>query len=140
MKKAYLQIEFDEEIPELILKSPIPRFKRVTLTELINSLNKAINTENRRIKKEIINKNALRQTEIAIPKRKFQIKDKIKEIYSRLFEHLKDEEIKKKVSFNELIGEDKEERIIAFLPLLHLDSQKKIWLEQEIHFNEIFML
>ncbi len=138
-KPVFERIELDEEIPELIIKSPVPRFKRVTLKELIASLDKAIATENRRIKKEIISKNAFRQTAIAMPKRKFNIKNKIKEVYSKLLEHLKDEETRKKVSFTELIGNNKEERIISLLPLLHLDSQKKIWLEQEIHFDEIFI-
>jgi segregation and condensation protein A len=137
-KKTVLErIELDEEIPELILRSPIPRFKKVTLKELIESLNRAITTENRRIKKEIINKNALRQSSFSLPKRKFSVKNKIKEIYDKLFVHLEDEEKKKKVSFSELIGENKEEKIISFLPLLHLENQKKIWLEQEEHFDEI---
>ena len=137
-KKYELErIELDEEIPELVLRSPIPRFRKVTLKELIESLDKAISTENRRIQKITINNSALRQASISIPKRKFSVKDKIKEIYDQLFIHLEDEEEKKKVSFTELIGEDKEERIISLLPLLHLESQKKIWLEQEIHFDEI---
>ncbi len=42
-------IEFDG-VPELIPKSPLPRFRKVTMQELIESLNKAIITENRRIK------------------------------------------------------------------------------------------
>ena len=49
IKKNILErIELDEEIPELVLRSPIPRFRKVTLNELIESLNKAIMTENRR--------------------------------------------------------------------------------------------
>ncbi len=139
-KKTILErIELDEQIPEIIPKTPIPRFKKVTLQELIESLNKAITTENRRIKKEIINQNALRQSSFFLPKRKFNIKDKIKEIYDNLFRHLKDEGKKKKISFTELIGENKEEKIISFLPLLHLENQKKIWLEQETHFEEIYI-
>ncbi len=138
-KEKYVleRIELDEEIPELVLRSPIPRFKKVTLNELIESLNKAITTENRRIKKGILNKNALRQSSLSIPKRKFSTKDKMKEIYKKLFTHLEDEEKKKRISFKELIGEDKEERIISLMPLLHLECQKKIWLEQEAHFEEI---
>ena len=73
-KHVLERIELDEEIPELIPRSPIPRFRKVTLKELMNSLNKAIITENRRIKKEIINKNALRESGISLPKRKFSIK------------------------------------------------------------------
>ncbi len=136
-KRVLERIDLDEEIPELVPRSPLPRFKKVTLQELIDSLNKAITTENRRIKKEIINQNALRQGAFSLPKKKFNIRNKIKEIYDNLFIHLADEQKKKKVSFTELIGENKEERIISFLPLLHLECQKKIWLEQNAHFEEI---
>tara|TARA_Y100000034_G_scaffold35372_2_gene43371 strand:- start:312 stop:1148 length:837 start_codon:yes stop_codon:yes gene_type:complete len=137
-KKQILErIELDEEIPELIPRSPIPRFKKVTLKELIDSLNKAITTENRRIKKEIINKNALRESSFSIPKRKFSIKDKIRDIYQKLTIHLDEENGKKRVSFTEFIGMGNEEKIILFSSLLHLDNQKKIWLEQDSHFEEI---
>jgi segregation and condensation protein A len=136
-KKVLERIELDEEIPELVPRSPLPRFKKVTLQELMDSLNKAITTENRRIKKVIINQNALRQGAFSIPKKKFNIKNKIKEIYDNLFSHLKDEDKRKKIAFTELIGKNKEERVIALLPLLHLECQKKIWLEQEAHFEEI---
>jgi len=139
-KKSVLErIELDEEIPELIPRSPIPRFKKVTLQELLESLGKAITTENRRIKKEIVKTNALREVGISLPKRNFSIKDKIKEIYDRLFAKLKEEEKMKKVSFTEFIGESKEEKIISFSPLLHLENQKKVWLEQEAHFEEIYI-
>lgn len=140
-EKKYVseRIELDEEIPMLIPKSPIPRFRKVTLKELMESLNKAINTENRRIKKEIINKNALIETGFSLPKRKFNIKDKIKEIYSKLFVHFDNNKDKKKISFTELVGKDREEKIISFSPLLHLENQKKVWMEQEAHFEEIYI-
>ena len=138
-KYSMERIELEEEIPELVLRSPIPRYKKVTLNELLESLNKAITTENRRIQKITINNNAIRKSSFSLPKRKFSTKDKMKEIYQKLFKHLKDDEIKKKISFKELIGEDKEEKIISFLPLLHLENQKKIWLHQEVHFDEIYI-
>ena len=138
-KQIFERIEIDEEIPELIPRTPLPRFKKVTLNELMESLNKAITTENRRIKKEILNTNALREAAFSMPTKKFGIKDKIKEIYKDLFSHFEKNPGKKKVLFTELIGQDKEEKIISFLPLLHLDSQKKIWLEQENHFEEIYI-
>ena len=131
------RIELDEEIPNLIPRSPIPRMKKVTLQELIDSLNKAIKTENRRIKKEIINKNALRETNFLIPKRKISIKDKIKQIYEELFNHFKENKEHTKITYTNFVGEDKEERIISFYPLLQLEHQQKVWLEQEAHFEEI---
>ncbi len=131
------RIELDEEIPELFPRSPIPRFKKVTLKELMTALDKAINTENRRIKKEIVNRNALRETGFSLPKRKFSIKNKIKEIYTKLVLHFNDNSGSKKITYTEFIGKDREERIISFYPMLHLENQKKLWLAQNNHFEEI---
>lgn len=138
-KYSWKRIELDEEIPELVLKSPIPRFKKVTLKELIESLNKAITTENRRIKKVIINTNALRESGISLPRRNFSIKDKIKEIYEKITGHFDLNKEQIKIKFSDFVGKEKEDRIIAFYPLLHLENQHKVWLEQEVHFEEIFI-
>jgi segregation and condensation protein A len=136
-KSSFERIELEDEIPELIPRSPLPRFKKVTLKELLESLNKAIITENRRIKKEIVNKNALRESSISLPKRKFSIKDKIIEITARLENHFSSKEEFKRITFTELAGEEREKRIEHFSPLLHLENQKKIWLDQPAHFQEI---
>lgn len=139
-KKVVLErIELEDEIPELVPKSPMPRFRKVTLNELIESLNKAINTENRRIKKEIIKKNALRETSISLPKRKFSIKDKIKHIYDSLSNHFEEDKKNKRISFTDFMGKIEEKKLIAFFPLLHLETQKKVWLEQDAHFEEIYI-
>ena len=131
------RIDFNDEIPELIPKSPMPRFRKVTLEELMESLNKAITTENRRIKREIINTNALREAGISLPRRKYSLKDKIKEIYNKLSEHFEKNKDNKKIPFTIFAGKEKEEKLITFSSLLHLDHQKKVWLEQEKHFEEI---
>lgn len=133
------RIEMDEIVPELVPKSPLPRFKRVTLKELMESLNKAIVTENRRIRKEIVNKNALRESSISLPKKKFSLKDKILEIYEGLVKYFGEDGNRKRVSFTEFVGNDKEQRIISFSSLLHLDNQKKVWLEQEKHFEDFYI-
>lgn len=137
--KKLERIDLDESIPELIPRSPMPRMKKVTLQELMSALNKAIVTENRRIKKEIVKKNALLESSISLPKRKFSIKDKIKEVYDSLLGYLKDEDKRKKISFTEFAGKDKDERIISFSSLLHLEHQKKVWLDQEENFAEFYI-
>lgn len=138
-ENIFERIELDEPVPELILKSPVPRLKKVTLQELMDSLNKAITTENRRIKKEIINKRALIETSFSLPKKKFSIKNKIRDIYGNLLKYFQEDEKRKKISFTKFVGDNKEERIISFSPLLHLDHQKKVWLEQEEHFDEFYI-
>lgn len=138
-KYIYEKIELGDEIPELIPKSPLPRFRKVTLKELIESLDKAIITENRRIKKEILKTNALRETSFSLPKKKTSIQDKIKEIHDIILSHLTKSDEKIKVSFTELIGTSREEKIASFSPLLHLDHQKKVWIDQKNHFDEIYI-
>ncbi|MBI2042883.1 segregation/condensation protein A [Candidatus Pacearchaeota archaeon] len=130
------RIELDEEIPELIPKSPLPRFRKVTINELVESLNKAIITENRRIRKEVLNNRALIDASFSLPKRKFAINDRIKEIYERLFECLKNNG-EGFVPFSVLVGNEKDGKIYTFTSLLHLENQKKIWLHQEEHFGDI---
>ena len=138
IKKTVLErIELDEDIPLLVPRSPIPRFRRVTLQELIESLNKAIVTENRRIKKEIINTNALREVGISLPKKTYSIKDRIEGVYKKIINGLGINQEKKKVTFSDVVGMDKEERIMAFPPMLHLEHQRRVWLHQEKHFEEI---
>jgi len=138
-KYSLERIELDENIPELIPRSPLPRFRKVTLQELMDSLNKAIITENRRIRKEIITRNTLRETAFSLPKRKFSIKDKIIEVYRILTDKFKQDKEKNKISYNEFVNNSKEEKIISFLPLLYLEEQKKVWLEQEKPFEEIYI-
>ncbi len=137
VKSTLERIELEDEIPELIPRSPMPRYKKVTLKELIESLNKAIITENRRIKKEIVKVNALKETSISLPKRQFNIKDKINQIYAKLTDHFSKQNEHKKITYTEFSGIEKEQRIENFSPLLHLENQKKVWLEQDAPFDEI---
>ncbi len=137
-KTAFERIELEEEIPELVLRTPLPRFRKVTLKELIESMEKAIMTENRRIGKVVLHGNALRETSFSIPKKTFKLKDKIHEIYEKLSGHFNSNKSMKKISFTDFaVG--REEKIISFFPLLHLDHQKKVWLEQEGNFQEVYI-
>lgn len=131
------RIDLNENIPELVPRSPIPRLKKVTLQELMESLNKAIITENRRIKKEIIKFRAFHESEISIPRGITTIRNRIKNLFSKLLSHFKNLPQQKRVNYNVISGENKEEVIHSFVPLLHLEHQKKIWLEQKEHFGEI---
>lgn len=139
-KKTVIErIEIDEnELPELMPRTPLPRFRQVTLQELMSALNKAINTESRRIKREITEKQAERLAQINIPKVRINIRDRIRQIYAKVIVYFK-KKPQSKLSFTELVGKGREEKLAAFLPLLHLDNQQKVWLQQEKHFDEIWI-
>ncbi len=131
------RIDLDEELPGLIPRTPLPRHKKVTLKELIDALGKAIKTENRRIKKEVVLRQYEREAETILPRNVINLDDKIKDIYSRIKEAFTRKE--DRMSFSDLEHKDKDDRIHAFVSLLHLDNQQKVWLEQEKHFDEIWI-
>jgi len=137
-KYAQERIELDEEIPGLVARTPLPRFRKVTLAELMASLGKAIATENRRIRKVVISKQYEKEAEAVMPKHNINLRDRISEIYKKLLEMFEKRE--EKLPFSEIAGSTKEERIFSFMSLLHLDNQQKVWLEQEAHFDEIWIL
>lgn len=139
-EKKYTQerIELDEDIPFLVPRTPLPRFRRVTLEELMRALDTAIKTETRRIKREILFRQQEREIGIAIPKRAFNLQDKIRELYRKLEDIFSTRD--GKLAFSELThAHTREERIIQFVALLHLDTQQRVWLEQEGHFEEIWI-
>ncbi|MEM4152735.1 MAG: segregation/condensation protein A [Candidatus Pacearchaeota archaeon] len=125
-----------DEHYELLPRTPLPRNRKITLQELMSALERAMKTEHRRIRKELIKNRANYEINFVLPKKKIDIREKIKELYQKIknfFSKNKD----KKLTFTELVGTDREERIACFLPILHLDFQEKIILEQPTHFDEI---
>ena len=138
--KTIEKIEIDaEDLPILIPKTPLSRLRKVTLPELMAALNKAINTETKRIKREVSIRTAKKLAEVDIPQvKRIDLKDRIKQLYARILNALKKPQITKK-TYSELIGKEKEQRISCFLPLLHLNDGRKLWLEQEKHLDEIYV-
>ena len=133
------RIELDEdELPILVPRTPMPRFKKVTLKELMSALNKAIETENRRIRKDIKSKQAKKIALSSMPKKdRVPLKNRIQEIMMKIDQHFK-ELNKDIVTFNEL-SPSREEKLATFLPVLHLDNNEKIYTRQEDHFQDILI-
>jgi len=137
-QKKEENINLDLENTELFPKTPLPRFKKVTLQELVSALDRAMITEQRRIRKEISMRGIKERFDVLMPKRTIKIREKIKEVYDKIlgfFSKLGAE----KMTYTQLVGNSREEKLAAFLPILHLDNQSKINLEQMKHFEEIYI-
>jgi segregation and condensation protein A len=126
-----------DDVSDLLPKSPLPRMKKVTLDELMAALNRAMTTEHRRIKKEVQIRHALSRFDMYLPKQRVNIREKIKEVYGKIKTFFVGKETQK-MAYSELAG-TKEEKLGSFMPVLHLDSQEKILLEQLKHFDEIYI-
>ena len=85
-------------MPLLIPKTPLPRARRVTLNELMSALNNAINTESRRIKREVSIKRAQKLSEVDFSEfRRIDLKDRIKHFYARVLTSLKKKTVNPKI-------------------------------------------
>jgi len=125
-EKRYEQerIELDEEIPELIPRTPLPRFRKVSLQELMSALEKAVQTENRRIRRVVVDRQRQMETGISLPKKTINLKDKITYVYGKLKTAFSKRD--ERMAFSELGKMNSEEKLAVFVSLLHLDSQHKI--------------
>jgi len=130
--------EFNEgEVPHLFPRTPLPRFKRISITELMAALNKAVETETRRVDRRNFEKEVYEKTKFFMPKKSVNLVERIKMVHERIKNVFQAQE---KITFSDFAGKEKEERINTFIPLLHLDTQSKLWLEQEGHLDEIWIL
>ncbi|MBT6690362.1 segregation/condensation protein A [archaeon] len=131
------RIEIDEnDLPILSPKTPMARHKKVTLQELIKALDHAINTESRRIRKEIHGRQARKSMLTVMPKDNFiPLKVRIKSIFGIVKTHLNDNDHMK---FHHM-AQSKEEQLASFVPILHLSNNGKIFLRQPKHFDHIHM-
>ena len=138
-EKEKPSFEFDMDgVSELLPKTPLPRMRKVTLQELMSALNKAMITEQRRIKKEVAIRHATKLMMMYVPRKTMNIREKIKEVYEKILAYFQ-KNSHEKIKFSSLAGETRESKVSTFVPLLYLYHQEKVELEQERPFEEIFI-
>jgi len=116
----------------VIPKMPQPRRRKVSLQDLFSALQKALQVDQRRLLRR---EHALDIPPVVPPEKKININNLIDQIYGRILNIFKTE---KKLTFEKLVQSGRrEDKIAAFVPLLHLDHQRKIDLLQEQHFGDI---
>src|SRR3989338_6871314 len=119
------------EKPILTPRMPQPRKRKVSIFDLVNALEKALEVKQRRVL------NSIPPMSVKIPERKRDITEVIREVYLRIKSFFMIDS-QKKLTFSQLVpSQKKEDKIFTFIPLLHLTNQRKVNLEQKEHFGEI---
>ena len=122
------------EIPTLIPRTPQPRKRKVSIYDLVEALERALEVKKRRLLHSIPPMN------VEAPKRKKDITEIIREVYVKIRTFFV-RTVKEKLTFTKLLpSESKEDKVHTFIPLLHLAQQNKIELVQESPFGEIQIL
>jgi len=126
--------ENGEKIPQLIPRTPQLKKRRVSIYDLMNALEGALETTS--VRSAVVR---TKKSDMKIPDIKFDIgkvivamSDKLKKVFKN----------RKSVSFTELLpGQEKEDKVYTIMPLLHLAhiDYRLIDLEQKGQFSEIIV-
>lgn len=121
----------NKEKPVLKYRTPQPRKRKVSVYDLVEALEKALEGDQKRH----IRKLSDTAKKVKVPKKDKDMTLIISDLYKKIEKTLK---TVKQVQFSQLLkSEDKEEKIYTFIPLLYLDTQRRIDIDQEAHFGDI---
>jgi segregation and condensation protein A len=118
--------------PKIFPRTPQPRQRKVSIFDLVEALEKALEVKNRRkpVEKTV-------KPRVHAPKDYKDISLVIGETYE-VIKEMCEEQQTNKLTFHDLLATDsKEDKIYTFIPLLHLTNHRKIDIEQEQHFGNI---
>ncbi len=116
---------------QLIPRTPQPRKRKVSVYDLVAALQKALEVKHRRVMRDIP------EIKVHLPEHHVDINVIITKLYDRIENYLQNKG-SKKITFSQLVpSDDRIDKVMTFIPLLHLTSQRKIDLDQQQHFGEI---
>lgn len=115
---------------KLIPRTPQPRKRKVSIYDLVDALEKALEVKERRIMRR------MPTLEVEVPKKKPDVTILMNHLFEQI-ERLYNQE-RDKVLFSDLTpGDEREDKIVTFIPLLHLDNARKINMKQHQMFGPI---
>jgi len=117
----------------LIPRTPQPRKRKVSIYDLMDALQKAMEVKKRRLQRSLPEEFIHR-----VPGKQVDITQIIREVFLRI-QKVFDEDGEAFLAFTDLCPNEapKEEKVYTFVPLLHLTNQRKIDLEQDKSFGPI---
>jgi len=120
--------------PFLIPRTPQPRERKVSIFDLVDALQRALDVKQRRVIRDMPQKERFK-----VPDKTRDITQIIRDVFSNIKTHF----IKNNsdlIEFNELLpSEEKDDKIFTFLSLLHLTNERKVDLMQERHLSPILV-
>jgi segregation and condensation protein A len=126
-------VEKLDTIPPLIPRTPQPRKRKVSIFDLVDALERALEVKKRRVWQSM-------PQHMEAPKKKRDITQVIKDVYGKIRLFFVGT-VKNGLTFTKLLpSESREDKVYTFIPLLHLAQQNKIELEQKEPFGEISII
>lgn len=118
----------------LIPRTPQPRKRKVSIYDLVDALRQALEVKRRRVERSIP------ELTMEVPKRSIVMTRVIRDMYTKIKTFFYSNK-GKRLTFTQLIpSPSREDKVLTFIPLLHLANQRKVYLDQQEHFGEIEIL
>lgn len=128
--------QFLNDEKKLVPRTPQPRERKVSVFDLVNALEQALSTDLRR--QRVLSQQSLKQEEQSAKGRSsFDLASAMTSMHTKLKSFFKKN--KTTVLFTDLLPENssKQETVFTFLPLLHMENQRRVEMNQEEHFGPI---
>lgn len=121
-----------DDMLRLIPRTPQARTRKVTIFDLVNALEKALETKHRRLIKL-----GSPEAELILPHKSIDINLAMKQIYKYVREYFTLRH-SRQMKWSDLLpeGADREQKMYAFVPLLHLGTQRKLDIHQKKSFED----
>jgi segregation and condensation protein A len=123
----------DKSKYQLIPRNPQPRTRKMSIHDLIQALQKAMETKKRILAQQ-------RPVKYILPKRNIDIMEVIYDLYHKIM-YYSGKNNTEKLTFTQLLPPraGKQDKAYTFIPLLHLETMRKIETEQKHPFEEIYI-
>ncbi len=129
----YQPAEEKKDEYKLTPRTPLPRKRKVSVYDLVDALQKALEVKKRRTNRL----SRKEESDVRIPEKTKDISIVIKEVYAQIKDFFSGKK-EQRIYFSELVPSGtREDKIYTFMPLLYLDNQQKIELSQEKHLGDI---
>ena len=123
-----------DNLPRVYPKTPQPRQRQVSIYDLVEALEQALEVNVRRQRRILFS-----HPEVRIPERSIDLHGAMDTVYGRVREHY-DSGKQEQLTFQQLTaGADKTAVIYTFMPLLHLTTARKTDMDQPEHFSTIYI-
>lgn len=116
---------------QLIPRNPQPRNRKVSIHDLVNALQRAMESKRRVLAKQM-------PVKYEMPKRSIDIMEVIYDLYHKIVYYTAKEK-SENLTFTKLLPPrpTKMDKVYTFIPLLHLENQRKVETAQAQPFDEI---
>ena len=118
-----------EEQPKIYPRTPQPRQRKVSVYDLVDALEQALDVRVKREKRALDRVETQMAEEVHVPEKKIDVSSMMNSLLEQISGHFQDNE---ELHFDHLApSENKQDRVLTFIPLLHLTNERRIDLEQD---------